>query len=407
MGKPRQLSSGNLISSLPGATGNAAADNRFNAPRGIATDADDRLYIADYGNQRVVIFERAPAQQNDPRSSRTLTNLVGVRGVYVNRTTGDVWVGAGNAILNLPALYLSQPLTGLQPNSSIPDGGVLAIALDAYGNLYTADASNRVQINYPALSTVNAASLQAPAGFAPGSIASIFSLFNNQFGTATATASGSPLPKQLANVQVLLNNAAVPLYYVGPNQINFVLPNGAPTNGLADLLVSRSDTGQILGNYPIPLNVASPALFVINSTVPGAGQVAAINQDGTVNGKDHPALNGSIVAFYGTGEGMVPGAPADGVAATGAVPTAALPQVIIGTAFVDAANITYSGLAPGLVGVWQVNVKIPDTVAATSLTNEYHSGGLRGKRNCEQRTDPSADYDVGQRVRAASQPRTV
>ena len=375
-GAPASLTNGQAASIVfgqpdfvtSGATGNSAADNRFSSPRGIATDADDRLYIADYGNARVVIFERAPSQQNDPRSSRTLTNLTGVRGVYVNRTTGDVWVGAGNAILTYPP-YINQPLTGLQPNSSIPDFGVLAIALDAYGNLYTADASNRVQINYPALSTVNAASLQAPAGFAPGSIASIFSLFNNQFGTATATASGSPLPKQLANVQVLLNNAAVPLYYVGPNQINFVLPNGAPTNGLADLLVSRSDTGQILGNYPIPLNVASPALFVINSTVPGAGQVAAINQDGTVNGKDHPALNGSIVAFYGTGEGMVPGAPADGVAATGAVPTAALPQVIIGTAFVDAANITYSGLAPGLVGVWQVNVKIPDTTAATSLTN--------------------------------------
>lgn len=327
-------------------TGNAAADNRFSGPRGIATDSDDRLYVADSANGRVVIFERAPAQQNDPRSSRILPNLGGARGVYVNPNTSEVWVAAGNAIVRFPK-YNDQPLTGLQPNAAISDGGVLAVTQDAYGNLYTADSSNRVQINYPALSTVNAASLQASAGFAPGSIASIFSLFPNQFGTATATASGSPLPTQLANVQVLLNNVAVPLYYVGPNQINFVLPNGAPTNGSGDLLVSRSDTGQILGNFPLPLNVASPALFVLNSTLPGQGQVAAINQDGTVNGKDHPAINGSIVAFFGTGEGMVPGAPADGVAATGAVSTAVKPQVIIGNAFVDDANITYSGLAPG------------------------------------------------------------
>ena len=351
-----------------GATGNSAADNRFNGPRGITTDTDDRLYVADTGNSRVVIFERAPAQQNDPRSSRILPGLTSARGVYVNRTSNEVWVAAGNAIVHFPS-FIKQPLTGLQADGSIGDGGVLAVTQDAYGNLYTADASNRVQINYPALSTVNAASLQASAGFAPGSIASIFSIFPNQFGTATATASGSPLPTQLANIQVLLNNAPVPLYYVGPNQINFVLPNGAPTNGSGDLLVSRSDTGQILGDFPIPLNVASPAIFVINSTVPGQGQVAAINQDGTINGKDHPATNGSIVAFFGTGEGMVPGAPADGVAATGAVSTSVNPQVIIGTAFVDDANIAYSGLAPGLVGVWQVNVKIPDTVAATTLTN--------------------------------------
>ncbi len=375
-GSPASLTNGQAASIVFGqpdffssaATGNSAADNRFAGPRGIATDSDDRLYVADSANARVVIFERAPSQQIDPRSSRILMNLGGARGVYLNPTTSEVWVAAGNSILRFPK-YNDQPLTGLQANASIPDGGVLAITQDAYGNLYTADSSNRVQINYPALSTVNAASLQSSAGFAPGSIASIFSLFKGQFGTVTASASGSPLPTQLANVQVLLNNVAVPLYYVGPDQINFVLPNNVPTNGSGDLLVARSDTGQVLGNFPIPLNVASPAIFVLNSTVPGAGQVAAINQDGTVNGKDHPAINGSIVAFFGTGEGMVPGAPPDGVAATGAVSTATKPQVIIGTGLVDDANITYSGLAPGLVGVWQVNVKIPDTVAATSLTN--------------------------------------
>ncbi len=377
-GSPDSLTNGQAAQTVFGqpdftssaATGNSAADNRFSGPRGIATDVDDRLYVSDFGNGRVVIFERAPSQQNDPRSSRTLTGLSGVRGVAVNRSNGEVWVAAGSADFRFPT-YVAQPLTGFQPNATIPDGGVLAITLDAYGNLYTADASNRVQINYPALAAFNAASLQSFAGFAPGSIASIFSLFDKQFGTATAQASGSPLPKQLANVQVLFNNAPVPLYYVGPNQINFVLPNSAPTSGTADLLVSRSDTGQILGNFPIPLNVASPALFVINSTTPGAGQVAAVNQDGTINGKDHPALNGSTVSFFGTGEGFVPGAPPDGVGATGPVPTASKPMVIIGTTlpgFVPDENITYSGLAPGFPGLWQVNVKIPDIIAATSVT---------------------------------------
>ena len=346
-------------------TGGSAADNRFNQPRGIATDNDDRLYIADAGNSRVVIFERVPSQQNDPRPSRILTGLQSARSVYVNPVTQEVWVAAGNALTRFPK-FISQPLTGFVPDASIPDGFPLAVTQDVYGNLYTADASNRVQINFPALATFNAASLVPNQALAPGTIATIFALFDKQFGTATATGSGSPLPTQLGGVQVLFNNSPVPLYFVGPNQINFVLPQGAPTTGTGDLLVLRSDTGQVLGNYPVPLNVVSPAIFTVNSAVPGAGQAAALNQDGTVNGKDHPAPNSSIVSFFGTGEGVVPGAPPDGVAPTGAASTPLRPQVIIGAKFVPDENITYSGLAPGLVGVWQVNVKIPEEAAATS-----------------------------------------
>jgi len=346
-------------------TGGSAADNRFNQPRGIATDNDDRLYIADAGNSRVVIFERVPSQQNDPRPSRILTGLQSARSVYVNPVTQEVWVAAGNALTRFPK-FISQPLTGFVPDASIPDGFPLAVTQDVYGNLYTADASNRVQINFPALATFNAASLVPNQALAPGTIATIFALFDKQFGTATATGSGSPLPTQLGGVQVLFNNTPVPLYFVGPNQINFVLPQGAPTTGTGDLLVLRSDTGQVLGNYPVPLNVVSPAIFTVNSAVPGAGQAAALNQDGTVNGKDHPAPNSSIVSFFGTGEGVVPGAPPDGVAPTGAASTPLRPQVIIGAKFVPDENITYSGLAPGLVGVWQVNVEIPEEAAATS-----------------------------------------
>ena len=374
-GAPDQLISGEAATIVFGQTdftssssGTANDDNRFSAPRGIATDSDDRLYISDTGNGRVVIFERAPAQRNDPRSSRILTGLAAARGVYVNPLTSEIWVAAGNAVTRYPK-YNDQPLSGFQPNASIPDGGVLAVTQDAYGNLYTADASNRVQINYPALRTVSAATFTANQPLAPGSIATIFGLFDNQFGTQTAAATGTPLPLQLAGIQVLFNNAPVPLYYVGPKQINFLLPQSAPTNGQADLQVTRADTGQILGNFPIPLNIASPAIFTINSNTPGTGQAAAINQDGTVNGKDHPAANGSIVAFFGTGQGVVPGAPADGVAPTGAVSTASKPRVLIGTQFVADDNVVYSGLAPGLPGVWQVNVKIPEDVADTTLTN--------------------------------------
>jgi uncharacterized protein (TIGR03437 family) len=51
--------------------------------------------------------------------------------------------------------------------------------------------------------------------------------------------------------------------------------------------------------------------------------------------------------------------PADGTAAPGQLPTTTNPQVFMGTDFVPAAGVTYSGLAPALVGVWQINVTVP------------------------------------------------
>lgn len=108
------------------------------------------------------------------------------------------------------------------------------------------------------------------------------------------------------------------------------------------------------------MSSASPALFTINS---GTGQVAAINvADGTVNSFKSPAARGSYVSVFGTGQGFVANAPPDGQASTGPVPTTGHPQILLGGALLPDANIQYSGLAPYLAGVWQINFQIPNTV---------------------------------------------
>ncbi len=361
----------NFTSSVAATSGSPEL-NRLTSPHHIATDTDDRLYVADSANGRVLIFDRAPSAGPDPRAGTAITGLSNPRGLYVSPSTGAIWItnAGANSVLQYPnfnALLVSSLTSGsFAPTANIPDSAPLAVALDAFGDLYTADAYNRVQINFPGLTALNGANFVPNQPLAPGVIASIFG-FANQFGTATQAAS-APLPKQLANIQVLLNNEPAPLYYVGTNQINFIVPNDAPTTGTADLLVMRTDTGQILGDYPVQMNVASPAIFTLGTTA-GVGQVAAINQDGTINGPTHPAINNSVVAFYATGEGFVPGAPPDGVAATGAVSAPQHINVIIGSVgFVPDANVLYSGLAPGLPGVWQVNVMIPNNVAPTSTT---------------------------------------
>jgi uncharacterized protein (TIGR03437 family) len=86
-----------------------------------------------------------------------------------------------------------------------------------------------------------------------------------------------------------------------------------------------------------------------------------VNQDGAINSPENRAARGSVISLYGTGQGFIPGAPPDGEAASGPVPTPEKPRVIVNAAFVADEDVQYSGLAPGFVGLWQINVRIPMT----------------------------------------------
>lgn len=364
-------------SNFTNTSASASADNRFQGPRGISSDVDDRLYVADTGNNRIAIFNRAPAAGPDPRPAQVLATTATAAvttpsSVFVNKLTNEIWVASsGTGLMLRYPQFNDLALLGGSPNFAIGDGGAspLALTQDAFGDLYTLDTANRVIINFPGLTILNAANFVVNRPLAPGTIASLFG-FPNQFTTKTESAAVVPLPTSIQNVQVLVNGKASPLYYLGTNQINFQVPMSTPSSGTADVLVQRTDTGQILGNFPMAMDVASPAIFTATGT--GQGQVAALNQDGTVNGPTNAATNGSVVTFFGTGQGVVPNAPPDGTPTPGALPTPYTPQVIIGTNLtnnpVPASYVQYSGLAPGLVGVWQVNVKIPDEVAPTSVT---------------------------------------
>jgi uncharacterized protein (TIGR03437 family) len=358
--------------------GNTAG--QLNAPHHISTDSSGRLYVADTFNGRVSIFDVVTNAVPGAQAAIELSGLASPQGVFVNQSTGDIWVTGtqSGAIYQFPT-YDNLTLDNLQPNLSLPEQAApIAITLDASGALYAADSANRVVVYYPGVAGLNAANYLGPCvslatcnilssrPLAPGMITALFSLSNgtNPFASGTTSFSTLPVPVVLGDTQVTVNGTPAPLFFVSPSQINFVIPIEAPTSGNATLNVIRVSTGQILGSTLVPMAPASPGLFTLNAS--GSGQVAAVNQDGSINGQSHPAPWNSIVSLYGTGSGLVPNEPADGVAPTGALSTPTSPQVVIGDQYVPAGNVTYSGLAPGLVGVWQLNVQIPNTVVPTT-----------------------------------------
>jgi uncharacterized protein (TIGR03437 family) len=407
-----------FVASAPG----SEATN-LNTPSHIAADHLGRLYVADTGNHRVLIFDNTSQSGINARPVFILTHaspttlLQGIRAVFIDPRTQDIWVtdtGSGGRVLHYPRF--EQLVVGTGADIAIPAAWPLAVAVDSEDAVYVADATNRVAIHYPRLIAVNGANLLGDRPLAPGIIALLHPVSRN-FGNITLDAEQapfpspvpttlggprallnsllnqpSPLPKTLADIQVSVDGVAAPIFSVAPDKIMFQLPMSAPTAGTVEVMVSGSSTGQILGVGQVLMHVASPGLFTTGSN--GAQcplglqclQLKASNEDGTPNSQANPASRGSVVSLYGTGQGFIVNAPPDGFAlgAVSPVATDIRPRVVIGTCFVDdfactkdpRAGVMFSGLAPTMVGVWQINVRIPLTATpnnATTVTLLYKS----------------------------------
>jgi uncharacterized protein (TIGR03437 family) len=358
----------------------------LNAPHHIAVDTSAMVYVADTGNNRVLIFNSA---DSIPVSHAAAVWSIGGRnapeGVYVSPTTGEIWVADTRNYQALRYPNYNSLITGAPSTFSIPMFSYsLALAQDQFGALAVADATNRVAFYFPKLATQNAANFLDASVYplAPGMWASIYPNAG-QFTSGQPTTSGGqiPFPTTLLDTQVLFNGAPAPLSYVSSGQINFYTPMGAPTSGYADVEVVRQSTGQVLGATYLQLNTVAPGLFINLNSSGLSRQALAINHDdGTINSSTNPAKRGSYVELYGTGQGFIAGTPGSpGSSLPDGTPTpypplfytTAATRVFLGADWLDcgatcpqgAGQVQFSGLAPGMVGVWQVNIQIPSNVA--------------------------------------------
>ena len=162
------------------------------------------------------------------------------------------------------------------------------------------------------------------------------------------------------------------LYFMNSSQVNFQIPQNAPL-GFDRIAVRVAETSELIAGGSLSIAAVAPGLYT--SSQDGKGQVAAINQDGKLNSSSNPAARGSVITIYGTGQGQVNPSVPDGAAAppsplsnTATVLTSdgrtclgSQPSmcVAIGASF---GEIQFAGLAPGYVGLWQINVKVPTDI---------------------------------------------
>jgi uncharacterized protein (TIGR03437 family) len=202
-----------------------------------------------------------------------------------------------------------------------------------------------------ALPTISSSGLVNAASFAhtvaPGSIASVF---GTNYANSNIGASAKPLPDNLGNVSITVNNVAAPLIFVGQFQANFQIPFETKP-GMATVVV----TSNAIASQSATVNVTAEALGIF---VTGTNQAVALNSDNTVADSGHPAKVGSVVVMYVTGLGALDhplqtGSPAsnDPLSNATVVPTATLGGVN--------AVVQFAGMSPGFVGLGQINLMVP------------------------------------------------
>jgi uncharacterized protein (TIGR03437 family) len=215
------------------------------------------------------------------------------------------------------------------------------------------------------VAVVHAASYDAAV--APGSIAA---LFGQGLSATTHAAESLPLPAALGNVSVNIGGRPAPLFFVSPQQINLQIPAQLNAgNAQVEVFINGASVAAFSGTADIV--DAAPGLFTLSAS--GQGQAAALNADYSLNAEfelrpgARPALAGSVVVLFATGIGTTQPPVADGHAAPASSPAmdTGAPTVAIGGVN---ARVLFSGLTPGLVGVWQLNVLLPEALPTNLAT---------------------------------------
>jgi uncharacterized protein (TIGR03437 family) len=220
----------------------------------------------------------------------------------------------------------------------------------------------------PALNSggiVNGASFAPGVAVAPGAIIAVF---GRNLARGQNSASRVPLDTTLGGAALNIGGRDAPLFFSSDGQINAQLPFELTANTRHSAVVKTrlEATGSETFAVPetITVTASQPGIFTTNQQ--GTGQGAIRDAQGRLVDTAAPAAAGDIVQVYCTGLGTTQPAIASGQAAPSAEPLARVTLPVTATIGGKSAVVHYAGLAPGFVGLYQVNVQIPGGITPGS-----------------------------------------
>jgi uncharacterized protein (TIGR03437 family) len=280
-------------------------------------------------------------------------------------------VATGNTMRTAAAL--EGPLARVNGNQTMRISG-RTLAIDGAGTTAYAITTSGLSIipmdpvlpaERPVLtnnSVVNLGNFQPT--IAPGSLARL----SGRNLASSASVDGGTRPTVLGGACVTLNNAPVPLLMTSDQQINFqVPPTLAP--GRYPLIVRSIDRKASSAQTVVTVSKVAPVVFMDDKN-----NAAVYHADGRPVTRDHPANRDEKLYLLATGMGATKGgrvvagepSPSDPLAVTGTV------NVYFGSPQYRQSEmiVEWSGLAPGLLGVYQVIIRVPG----------FHSTGTASTR---------------------------
>jgi uncharacterized protein (TIGR03437 family) len=394
----RRINASNGIVSTVYGDGSTAT---LNGATGIALDDTGRLHIADTRNNRI-IRQNAPGSSNfsviadstkginrprdlvvDGTGKIFITNAVANQIVELqapNNTFGNTSVIAGTGVSG----FSGDDGPGLQARLNLPNPGTAINDIQVTtnimtlpgGNLVFADTiNNRIRILKRQSSSTPVASVSA-ASFSGAELASesITAAFGEKLATGTQVATNTPLPTTLAGTAVKITDSSgierpAPLFFAAPSQINYQIPQGTVT-GPATILVISGDGTISTGT----LNIApvAPGLFTANAS--GQGVAAAVVL--RINGNG--AQSFEAVSQYDQTQKMFVPIPIDLgpqtdqlfllLFGTGIRFRSSLSNVKATIGGIDA-EVLFAGPAGGFVGLDQININIPRSLAGRGMVD--------------------------------------
>jgi uncharacterized protein (TIGR03437 family) len=169
----------------------------------------------------------------------------------------------------------------------------------------------------------------------------------------------------LAGVRDKENGSPAPLLFVSDSQVTFQCPASADNSRIEVTVESEQEVLSVIDDVFFE---ASPALFTLDSFHPTQGAVVISSSNElampAVEGvPSRPAKRGERISIYANGLGL----PEENVPVGAPAPLDRLfrvqntTRVVVGGINVDP---IFAGLAPGSIGLYQINIDIPEGVPA-------------------------------------------
>ncbi|MBK5295149.1 MAG: PQQ-dependent sugar dehydrogenase [Acidobacteriia bacterium] len=290
--------------------------------------------------------------------------------IYGDYNSGRIW-GLRNEAGQFRNRLLLESGLGLSTFGE-DEAGELYLTDYRGGRVYRMEATQAPAERPAATAAANAASFES--GAVAGSAVTVFAT-GITAGAGITSAASIPLPRSLAGLVVSVNGRDAPLYAVananGTEQVNIQIP-WETTGERASIILTRESLSSV--PLDVSLLAAQPGVF----TTDGSAAIVVRNRDHTLVTSQRPLEPGEFVYFYVAGLGAVTHAPASGSAG----PSGPLANALTTpTVTIDGVScpVQFAGLAPGFVGLYQVNISIPAGISSGERELLVHAGKASSK----------------------------